>query len=125
LERREREYREGRPAPDVRGKTAILVDDGLATGSTMRAAVEALRQGGPARIVVAVPVGAPDTCARLRAEADEVVCALEPPSFRAVGSWYLDFAQTGDEEVRRLLAKAITPATSTGTPDRPAASPRS
>jgi predicted phosphoribosyltransferase len=106
LERRERAYRGGRPAPDVRGRTVILIDDGLATGSTMRAAVAALRQQGPARIVVAVPVGAADTCAELRAEADEAICAWAPEPFHAVGLWYQDFSQTTDEEVRDLLGRA-------------------
>jgi putative phosphoribosyl transferase len=106
LNRREHDYRDGRPPPDVRGRTIILVDDGLATGTTMRAAVAALRQHGPARIIVAVPVGAPDTCAELRQEADEAVCARTPEPFHAVGLWYHDFAQTSDEEVRNLLARA-------------------
>jgi predicted phosphoribosyltransferase len=103
LARRERAYR---PAADplvVRGLTVIVVDDGLATGASMEAAVTALRRMAPARIVVAVPVGAPDTCARLRATADDVVCLAAPDDFRAVGLWYLDFSQTGDDEVRRLL----------------------
>jgi predicted phosphoribosyltransferase len=106
LKRRERAYRGNRPAPDVRGKTVILIDDGLATGSTMRAAVAALRQQGPARIVVAVPVGAPGTCAELQGEADEAVCAQTPDPFYAVGLWYRDFSQTTDEEVRELLERA-------------------
>jgi putative phosphoribosyl transferase len=106
LRRREAAYRDGRPAPDVRGKTVILVDDGLATGASMRAAVEALRQLGPARIVVAVPVAAAQTCKELRTEADEVVCAETPEPFYAVGSWYDDFSQTTDQEVRDLLARA-------------------
>src|SRR5262249_33708714 len=102
LERRARAYRDDRPAPDVRGRIVILVDDGLAPGSTRRAAVAALRQQQPGRIVVAVPVGAPETCAELRDEADEVVCASEPEPFLAVGAWYDDFSQTTDEEVREL-----------------------
>jgi len=106
LERRERSYREGRPAPSVAGKTVILVDDGLATGSTMRAAVAALRQLGPARIVVAVPVAAASTCQELRAEVDEVVCLATPEPFLAVGRFYEDFSQTMDDEVRALLAEA-------------------
>jgi predicted phosphoribosyltransferase len=106
LERRERAYRDERPAPDVRGRTIILVDDGLATGSTMRAAVAALRKQGPARIVVAVPVGAVETCAGLQAKADEVVCVYTPDPFYAVGAWYRDFSQTTDEEVRDLLNRA-------------------
>jgi putative phosphoribosyl transferase len=106
LGRRERAYRDDRPVAEVRGRTVILVDDGLATGSTMRAAVAALRQRRPARIVVAVPVGSADTCAELREEADEVVCARTPEPFYAVGLWYDDFAQTTDDEVRDLLAQA-------------------
>ena len=106
LERRERSYRGERPAPDVRDRTVILVDDGLATGSTMRAAVAALRQQGPARIVVAVPVGAPETCAEFQDEADESICARTPEPFCAVGLWYGDFSQTTDEEVHDLLQEA-------------------
>ena len=103
LERREREYTEGRPAVALAGTTVIVIDDGLATGSTMRAAVQAIRQQRPARIVVAVPVGAPDTCEELQALADEVVCGRTPVPFSAVGQWYLDFRQTTDDEVRTLL----------------------
>ncbi|WP_439621607.1 phosphoribosyltransferase [Gemmata sp.] len=106
LERRDREYRGDRPAPDVRGKTVIVVDDGLATGSTMRAAVAALRRLGPARVVVAVPVGAAETCADFEGEADEAVCAEEPDPFHAVGVWYDDFTQTTDAEVRALLTRS-------------------
>lgn len=106
LDRRERLYRGGRPPLDVRGRTVILVDDGLATGSSMRAAVEALRRMNPLRIVVAVPVGSPDTCGALLEEADEVVCAETPDPFYAVGIWYDDFSQTTDEEVRELLERA-------------------
>jgi predicted phosphoribosyltransferase len=106
LKRRERAYRGNRSEPEVRVKTVVLVDDGLATGSTMRAAVEALRQKGPSRIVVAVPVSAPDTCDEYRMGADEVVCASIPESFYGVGEWYLDFTQTSDEEVRELLETA-------------------
>jgi predicted phosphoribosyltransferase len=106
LERRARAYRGDRPFPDVRGKTLILVDDGLATGSTMRAAAEALRQLGPARLVVAVPAGSPETCDEFRDEVDEVVCAITPEPFYAVGLWYDDFSQTTDDEVRALLAAA-------------------
>jgi erythromycin esterase-like protein/predicted phosphoribosyltransferase len=105
LGRRERVYRGGRPAPDVRGKTVILVDDGLATGATMLAAIRALKQMQPARIVVAVPTASADTCEQLKTEADEVVCAMTPEPFRAVGHWYEDFSQTTDEEVRALLAE--------------------
>src|SRR5436309_6073471 len=109
LARRERLYRGGRPPPDVRGRTVILVDDGLATGATMRAAVMALRQLRPARIVVAVPTASPETCEELKAEADDVVCAITPEPFRAVGHWYEDFSQTTDEEVRDLLARRQQP----------------
>jgi predicted phosphoribosyltransferase len=105
LARREQTYRGDRPPPDVRGRTVILIDDGLATGSTMRAAVAALRQQEPARIVVAVPVGAADTCAEFRTEADEIVCARTPEPFHAVGLWYDDFSQTTDEEVHDLLRR--------------------
>src|SRR5256885_13210515 len=106
LERREREYRDGRPAPEILGRTVILIDDGLATGATMRAAVKALQQRGAARIVVAVPVGPPDTCKEFEDEADEVVCASAPEFFQAVGQYYEDFSQTSDDEVRNLLARA-------------------
>ena len=106
LRRREQAYREGRPAPEVQGKVVILVDDGLATGSTMRAAVAALRRQGPARVIVAVPVGATETCAEFRAVADDVVCAQVPEPFMAVGLWYEDFSQTPDEEVHDLLHRA-------------------
>lgn len=104
--RREREYRGDRPEPEVRGRTVILVDDGLATGSTMRAAVTALRKLQPARIVVAVPVAAPLTCAELAEEVDDIVCARTPMPFQSVGQWYVEFSQTTDEEVRDLLARA-------------------
>jgi predicted phosphoribosyltransferase len=106
LERRERAYLGDVPAPEVRGRTVILVDDGLATGSTMRAAAEAVRRQEPERVVVAVPVASRETCEELRAEVDEVVCAETPEPFRGVGRWYQDFSQTTDEEVRELLAKA-------------------
>ena len=109
VERREQKYRDGRPAPEIQGKTAILIDDGLATGATMRAAVKALRQRGAAKIVVAVPVGPPETCREFENEADEVVCASAPEFFQAVGQYYEDFSQTSDEEVRQLLASAATP----------------
>lgn len=106
LERRERAYRGDRPAPDVAGKVAIVVDDGLATGSSMRAAVAALRRAGPARIVVGVPTAAASTCELLRQEADEVVCVTTPEPFFAVGLSYRRFAQTSDDEVRELLRRA-------------------
>jgi putative phosphoribosyl transferase len=105
LERRERLFRGDRPPPQIEGRTVILVDDGLATGSTMRAAVAALRSRSPARIVVAVPVGAAETCEEFRREVDEVVCAEAPLSFRAVGAWYENFDQTSDAEVRDLLRR--------------------
>lgn len=103
LSRRETAYREGRPPVPLEGKIAILVDDGLATGSTMRAAAEAVRQHKPSAVVIAVPVGAKDTCSALSDLADEVICARMPEPFSAVGQWYLDFSQTSDEEVRELL----------------------
>jgi erythromycin esterase-like protein/predicted phosphoribosyltransferase len=106
LERRERVYREGRPPPELAGRTVILVDDGLATGSTMWAAVHAVRQEDPARVLVAVPVADPDVCEAMREVADEVVCLMTPKPFRAVGVWYEDFSQTSDAEVRELLARA-------------------
>ena len=106
LERRERLYRGARTEPDVSGKTVILVDDGLATGSTMRAAVEGLAQQNPARVVVAVPVSAPETCDEYRMGVDEIICAQTPEPFMGVGMWYQDFSQTTDAEVRDLLAKA-------------------
>lgn len=106
LERRERAYRGDRPTPEIAGRTVILVDDGLATGSTMRAAAGALAAQRPARIVVAVPVAAAETCAELEREVDEIVCLRTPDPFYAVGLWYDDFAQTTDDEVRELLARA-------------------
>ncbi|MEO8260593.1 MAG: phosphoribosyltransferase [Acidobacteriota bacterium] len=103
LERRERLYRGGRPPVDVRDRVVVLVDDGLATGSTMRAAVQAVRQQGPSRIVVAVPVAPRSTCTDLERVADEVVCVETPDPFSAVGQWYREFSQIGDDEVRELL----------------------
>lgn len=108
LERREREYRADLLPERIAGRTVIVVDDGLATGQSMRAAVRALRRQQPERIVVAVPVAAEDTCAALRGEADEVVCPVTPEPFYAVGMWYDDFSQTSDEEVRMLLARAAS-----------------
>jgi predicted phosphoribosyltransferase len=108
LERREALYRTGRALPSLRDRVVILVDDGLATGSTMRAAVQAVKQQHPARVVVAVPVGAAETCDDLRASADEVVCGRTPTPFSAVGQWYLDFDQTTDDEVRDLLGRHAT-----------------
>src|SRR5213595_3470434 len=105
LERREHEYRDGRLAPELRDRVVILIDDGLATGATMRAAVKALRQAGAAKIVVAVPVGPPETCREMAEEADEAVCATAPEFFHAVGQYYDDFAQTTDDEVRDLLKR--------------------
>jgi putative phosphoribosyl transferase len=106
LARREATYRGGRPPLEVSGKTVILVDDGLATGSTMRAAVAALRRQEPARIVVAVPIGARSTCDEVKKIADECICAVIPDHFRAVGLWYDDFEQTDDDEVCTLLARS-------------------
>ncbi len=106
LERREQAYRQGRKPVDVGGRIVLLVDDGLATGSTMKAAVRAVRARTPSRIVVAAPVGAPETCRELATIADEVICARTPAYFSAVGQWYLDFSQTSDDEVRELLSQA-------------------
>jgi putative phosphoribosyl transferase len=106
LERRERLYRGDRPPPDVRNKTVILVDGGLATGSTIRAAVAALREQEPDRIVVAVLAAAPETCDEFRDTVDDIVCAITPDPFYAVGLWYEDFSQTTDDEVRDLLSRA-------------------
>ncbi|HUF17182.1 MAG TPA: phosphoribosyltransferase [Thermoanaerobaculia bacterium] len=106
LERRERLFRGDRAAPNLEGRVVILVDDGLATGSTMRAAVAAVRTQKPSRIVVAVPTGAPETCEEFRQDVDEVVCPSTPDYFRAVGMWYDDFTQTEDREVRSILEAA-------------------
>ena len=106
LQRRERLYRGTRPIIDVRGRTVIIVDDGMATGSTMRAAVRALRQKKPEKIIVAVPVGARETCESFTKEVDTLcVCAVTPEPFDGVGLWYRDFEQTSDDEVRQLLAR--------------------
>jgi predicted phosphoribosyltransferase len=106
LQRREQAYRGNRSAPDVRDRTVILIDDGLATGASMRAAVAGLRALNPAEIVVAVPTAAPETCAALEPEVDRVVCAMTPEPFYGVGRWYEDFSQTTDEEVRLFLEQA-------------------
>ncbi len=107
LERRERVYREGRPAVEIGGRIVVLIDDGLATGSTMKAAVQAVHAGAPSRVIVAVPVGAIDTCREFQSIADEVVCARLPEHFSAVGQWYHDFSQTTDDEVRSLLHERL------------------
>ena len=114
LERRERLYRAGRPTPEVKGKTVILVDDGIATGSTMRAAVLALREQGTKEIVVAVPVAPQSAVAELGSLADELVCVLEPKEFLAIGEWYQDFSQLTDQEVNRLLQQAALPVARAG-----------
>lgn len=106
LERRQRAYRDDRPPPDVKDRIVILIDDGLATGSTMRAAAASLRLQKPGRIVVAVPVSSPETCDELRSEVDEIVCTFTPEHFQGVGLWYEEFSQTSDEEVRELLKRA-------------------
>ncbi len=106
LERRDKAYHADRPKAPLQGKTVIVIDDGLATGSTMEAAVSALRQSGAARIIAAAPVGAPESCRRLRAVADEVVCLETPEPFNAVGLWYRQFDQTADSEVVVLLRRA-------------------
>lgn len=106
LQRREAAYRDGRRALDVTGRVVVLVDDGLATGATMRVAVHAVRALEPESVVVGVPAGSPETCDELAREADEVVCATTPEPFYGVGRWYRDFGPTSDEEVRRLLAQS-------------------
>jgi putative phosphoribosyl transferase len=106
IDRRERAFRGARPMPDVRRRTVILVDDGLATGATMRAAVAALRKMKPARLVVAVPISDPGVCDEFRHLADDALCAVTPEPLHAVGLWYRDFTQTSDDEVRELLARA-------------------
>ena len=103
IERREHAYRGDRPKPEIRGRTIIIVDDGLATGATMRAAVRALRVQSPSTIIVAVPTGAPDTCEELQKEADDAICLTKPYPFFSIGSWYDDFSQTTDEEVKSIL----------------------
>jgi putative phosphoribosyl transferase len=106
LERRERAYRGDRPAPEVRGKTVILIDDGLATGASMLAAIRALRQKEPAEMVAAVPVAAAETCSELQSEVDRMVCVVTPEPFYSVGRWYQNFSETTDGEVRDLLQRA-------------------
>jgi len=108
---RERAYRGDRPPPDVRGRTVILVDDGIATGSTMRAAIAALRRLEPTRLIVAVPTAAPSACDEIRGEADDCICEMMPDPFHAVGLWYEDFSQTTDDEVRDLLDEAASETT--------------
>ncbi len=108
LQRRERDYRGNRPPLDVKGKKVIVIDDGLATGSTMRAAAAALRQEGASKVIVAVPVAARETCDDFREEVDELICAMTPEPFRAVGLWYENFDQTTDEEVHDVLQRAAS-----------------
>ena len=119
LERRARVYRAARPLPDVKDHVVILIDDGLATGSTMRAAAAALRLQKPGRIVVAVPVSSRETCDDFRGEVDEIVCAVTPEHFQGVGLWYEDFSQTSDEEVRELLRRATQKTQHAGTSRAP------
>jgi predicted phosphoribosyltransferase len=114
LERRERLYRGGRPSPIVKDRVVILIDDGLATGATMRAAVGALRRQQPRQLIVAVPIAAPEICVELRGQADSVVCAVTPRPFFGVGRWYVDFSQTTDDEVRDLLTRSRHPETGVG-----------
>ncbi|TML58805.1 MAG: hypothetical protein E6G09_04355 [Actinobacteria bacterium] len=111
LRRREAAYRHGRPPHELKGKTVILVDDGLATGASMQAAARGVRRHEPARIVISVPVASRATCDQFRDEVDEVVCAVTPAPFYAIGNWYEDFSQTSDEEVRELLERAALSAT--------------
>jgi putative phosphoribosyl transferase len=106
LERRERIYRKNRPVPKISGSTVILIDDGLATGATMRAAVAAVKTKNPAKVIIAVPVAAPDTCSDFGSEVDEVMCVATPEPFYGVGAWYEDFSQTTDKEVCDLLDRA-------------------
>ena len=110
LQRREKEYRDDLPPPDVAGKVVILVDDGLATGATMKAAAAALRKQGPSKIVVAVPLSSASACEEFGSEVDAIVCPVTPEPFYGVGMWYEDFSQTTDQEVRDLLKKSQDPA---------------
>jgi putative phosphoribosyl transferase len=107
LDRRERLYRQGLPGKDIAGKTVIIVDDGLATGASMRVAAQSVRNRNPRRVIIAVPVAAPSTCQELEVEANEVICARTPEPFRAVGLWYQDFRQTTDKEVEDIMAKTV------------------
>jgi predicted phosphoribosyltransferase len=109
LQRREEQYRDDRPAPDLRDRTVILIDDGLATGASMLAAVRGVRAQNPARIIVAVPAGAPQAIELLQPQADEIVYVIAPDPFEGVGKWYEDFSQTTDEEVKFLLKEANRP----------------
>ena len=120
LERREHLYRDDRPAPELRRRTVILVDDGLATGATMRAAVRALRQQQPDRIVIAVPISSPETCRKFKDEVDDIICAVTPCPFHSVGLWYDNFSQTTDDEVSNLLKQAANreQLSATGTAER-------
>lgn len=108
LERRNRLYRQGKPPPAIEGKTIIIIDDGLATGATMRVAISSLRQAGAAWIIAAVPVGAVSPCGKIEEEADELICLHTPEPFYGVGQWYNDFSQTSDDEVLALLNNAAT-----------------
>jgi putative phosphoribosyl transferase len=116
LKRREERYRGPRPFPKLEGRTVILVDDGLATGATMRAAAQAVRRQAPKEVVAAVPVAAEATCRALRDQVDALICAFTPENFAAVGQFYRDFSQTSDEEVRELLARASSGASAHGGP---------
>jgi predicted phosphoribosyltransferase len=116
LARREQLYRDARLFPEVRDRTIVLIDDGMATGSTMYAAIQAIRQLGPRRLVVAVPTAAPDTCDTLRPEVDDLVCLITPKLFYAVGLWYADFTPTTDDEVRQLLDSAVQEHTTSAQP---------
>jgi predicted phosphoribosyltransferase len=124
LRRRRRTYRSPRRPPSVRGRIVILIDDGVATGASIRAALVVLRRARPARIVVAVPMAAPEACAALRAEVDEVICAWTPEPFHTVGHWYEDFAPTSDGEVRDLLGEAARPGGAVADPGSRSGGPR-